>query len=103
MTHEEYVALQTEPMTQERYEMLCAKYGFEATSKIAVYMNGNYDYENYGALPNRIYQLRAVYRLREREAAQTAADEAKRRERQLAAIAAHNRATAEQEAHDSGY
>ncbi len=56
----EYFNLASEPMTQERYEMLCAQYGIEATDKIAMYINGDYDYATYGQTPQyRIYQLRA--------------------------------------------
>jgi hypothetical protein len=104
MTNEEYTALALEPMTQERYEALAAQYGFEAIARVGEYRTGYYDYATYGNTPQyRVYQLRAAERLREREAAQTAADEARLRERQRASIAAYSAAVAEEAAHDSGY
>jgi hypothetical protein len=104
MTNEEYTALSLEPMTQERYEALAAQYGFEAIVRVGEYRTGCYDYATYGKTPQyRIYQLRAIERLRERESAQTAADEARLRERQAASIAAYNAAVVEEYRHDRGY
>jgi hypothetical protein len=104
ITEQEYSALADAPMTQERYEALCAQYGIEVTDKIAVYANGDYDYPTYGQIPQyRIYQLRAHARYQERLAAQTTQDREAQRQREIEALRQHERAILEEEEHDSGY
>lgn len=101
ITKEEYAALAREPMTQDRYEALCLHYGIEATSKIAMYRNGEYDYATYGQTPQyRIYQLRAHQRYQERIAAQTQADLDAQRQREIEHLRRYEQAMIEERAHD---
>lgn len=103
ITREEYAALASERMTQERYQVLCAQYGIEATDKIANYMNGDYDYATYGQRPQyRIYQLRAHQRYQERLAAQTAQDREAQRQREIAHLRRYEQAIIEEQEHDRG-
>lgn len=101
MTRNEWNALVDEPMTNERYEALRGRYGFERPRNFAVYLFAEYTFEECGAsnADLRINQLRALEIQRERERNAQAEVAAATRRR----MAADEAAEAEQRSHDSGY
>lgn len=101
MTENEFYALAYEPMTQERYERLCAEYGIEPEVRLARYVDPTYTWNEANTMvAKRIHQLRAG--AKRREAQSNPATVAAVRTATLAAMAREQQALVEEAEIDRG-